>query len=361
MKLAFLWHWQKKTLPHLRGAFAAEDTLIKAIGRLTSEGEDAMVFAIGPSEYVRPPFLCDSQNVWYRLCPNREQLVDALADFDPHVVIMSHEPKDYDDVLEAVQRLSARKIMFYSAPITPNEITRQFDAFFVHHAFQGEVLAQIGYSRDKVVVAPKTADLDVFCPAADEVHRWDCIYPSRGGFGYWKRIEMAVEACRLAGKTLVVPGGRIPGTLDCGARAPGRLIERRLPARLSDFTMRYRRRPFPWLTTLAWQTAAEMAERYNQSRCFVITSNEREMGPRVIPEAAACNLPLVCCSDSPACVSYTEKLGGFIADPNPKDVAAKILQALAAPSATRESLLAQRMDSWVIYRVLKDKLDEWSL
>jgi len=161
--------------------------------------------------------------------------------------------------------------------------------------------------EDKIIVAPKTADLNVFKPLNID-KKWDCIYPGRCTEGYWKRPELAIEACQIAGKSLVMPGANLKRTYN----------------HVKIFNK--------------WLTPFELNIIYNQSRCLLITSNYKEMGPRVIPEAAACNIPIVCCSDSPANVSYVEKIGGFIAKPDPLDIAGKIKLATNTICNSREQL-----------------------
>lgn len=360
MRLAFVWHWYKRTSPELAGAFAAEDTLIKAIRRLTNEGEQAVIFALAEESYAVGHTFSKRQGIWYTLVPDRETLLSEVCCFDPDMIFLNHHPFNYDDVLQGITKLRAKKAIYYSSPISSHPITQTFDAFLVHHSYQADQLIGLGIDACKIHIAPKTADLDCFYPIEGTRKKWDCIYPARGGFGYWKRVELAVEACRLIGKTIVLPGANIPGSLNIDPVSIRRHVARRFLLLWRKLTSRINKlQEFPWVTTLSWQTPEELSRIYNQSGCFVITSNNMEMGPRVIPEAAACNLPIVCCSDSRACVSYANVLGGLIAKHDPQDIASKIKLALSLTPKSRQLLLEAGLDTWVIYRVFKQLFEEW--
>ncbi len=360
MNIAFIWHWYKRTSSELAGAFAAEDTLIKAIGRLLDEGYRAVIFALAKEPYTTGRIFNERQGTWYSLVFNRETLVSDVRSFDPDVVFVNHHPRDYDDILQGIAELRAKKVIYYSAPITLSPLTKTFDAFLVHHACQAGELVNFGVDASKVHVAPKTADLDCFCPIEGTTKKWDCIYPARGRFGYWKRIELAVEACGLIGATIVLPGAEIPGTLNRNPSPKQQRLSKYFPRLWRKLALRIGKlQGFPWVTTLSWRAPEELNMCYNQSRCLVITSDDTEVGPRVIPEAAACNLPIVCCSDSRACVSHASALGGYIAAPNPRDVASKIKMALSTTPNSRKKLIEKGLDTWVIYRVIRGLLDEW--
>jgi len=360
MRLAFVWHWCKRTSPPLAGALAAEDTLLKAIQRLTNEGEEAIIFALAPEQYAKGRVLNERQGIWYMLVRDRETLLDEVRQFDPDVIFLNHNPKNYDDILEAVSRLRAKRAIYYSAPISFHPITQTFDAFLVDHSYQANQLIDLGTVASKVHVAPKTADFDRFYPVQGMTKKWDCIYPARGGFGYWKRIELAVEACRLAGVTIVIPGGDIPGTLNNELNPLQQRIARRVPNLWRGLARQVKYlSEFPWVTTLEWQSPEAMNLLYNQARCLVITSDDNEMGPRVMMEAAACNLPIVCCADSRACVSRAKVLGGFVAEPKPCDIASKIRLTLSSNPNSRQLLQEAGLDTWVIYRALRRLLEEW--
>jgi len=363
MKWAFVWHWEKKSHPALKGAFAAEDTQIRAIGRLTEEGEDAAIFCIGTAEAPDGRYYSERQSIWYNRAPDPHHLFQAITDFAPDIVVLNHNPNPYNDFLEAISSLQCKKVVFFAATLDYLELLQTFDAYVVHHPFQKELLGTLGYDKSKGVIAPKTADTDTFFPIANAEKKWDCIYPTRGGFGYLKRIELAVEACRLIGKTICLPGAKIPGTLHRDAVSSHGDISHRLPGRVLRLARRFgflRTSQYPWVTTLPWQTPEEMNRCYNQSRALLITTNDRDVGPRVMPEAAAVDLPMVCCADARACVSHARSLGGWIAQPNPRDIARKVELALRFPRHTHEMLDAAGLDIWVIYRALRLLQERWS-
>jgi glycosyltransferase involved in cell wall biosynthesis len=360
VRVAFVWHWYKRTNPELAGTFAAEDTLIKAIGRLVAEGEQAVIFALAREPYAVGRTFSERQGIWYTLVPDRETLLNEVRCFDPDAVFLNHHPYDYDDILQGVAKQRAKKAIYYSAPVSFHSLIQTFDAFLVHHPYQAEQLIGLGMDAHKIHIVPKTADLDCFYPNEGTTKKWDCIYPTRGGFGYWKRIELAVESCRLIGATIVLPGAAIPGTLNTQPSPLQKRVAQWFPRLWQKSASRIGKlHEFPWVTTLSWQSPEELNIRYNQSRCLVITSDDNEMGPRVIPEAAACNLPIVCCSDSRACVSHANVLGGLIAEPEPRDIASKIKLALSSTPNSRQLLLEAGLDTWVIYRVLRKLLEEW--
>jgi len=361
MKLVFVWHWEKRFFPNKNDGFYAEDTLIKTIARLREEGEDSVIWAVCGDVADETEFVSKRQGVAYKLFPSRERLIGAFAGSGADVIFMNHNPAAYDDVLNAAINTSAKTVVYFSAPIVGCENFQHIDCYLVHHDCHAQLLEGMGIPSDRIQVAPKTADMDVFHPDTNVQKRWTCIYPARGGFGYWKRLELAVEACRVAGVTLVLPGAEVPR---CAPLSP-QPIQSFLAYKAHWFWKRLAwRLPFlslyPWVTILPWQSPDEMAACYNRASCLLITSNEAEMGPRVIPEAAACNLPIVCCSDSPACVSHTRRLGGFIADPSPKALADCIHEALSKPCRSRAALLEEKLDTWVIYRVLMGLIKQWT-
>jgi len=296
-----------------------------------------------------------------------DTLIGEIRKFNPDICFFNHHSEPYDDFLKALDDLSCKRILYFSAPISLERTARNFDAFIVHHEYQKTKLINLGINSEKIDVAPKMTDFDVFYDKKNPVKKWDCIYPSRGGFGYWKRIELAVGACALAGATLCCPGSSIPNTM---GRPPARnfpLSARIWPAYFyKNMLRKYKKAKknpdldaFPWVETLPWQSTEQMVNNYNQSRCMIITSDENEMGPRVIPEAAACNLPVVVCSDSPSCVSHARKIGGFIAEPDIRDIADKIRMALSLKTVhSREYLLEAGFDTWTIYRALKKRIGD---
>lgn len=361
MRLAFVWHWSKRADPQRNGALAITDGRLKAVERLTAEGEEAVVFALAKPPHANTHFFCKDQRVRYNLVPDRARLLEELTRFRPEAVFLHHHRGNYDDLLEGVAAPAAKRAIFYCSTITYHPITMSFDAFVVDHQFQADALADLGVDPSKIHLAPANINLDSFRPVAGTTKRWDCIYPARGGFGSLKRIELAVEASRMAGVTLCLPGANIPCTLNQTPERGQRVVSRWAPwlwRRAAPIVRGLQQ--YPHVTSLPWLSQEQLCDCYNQSRCLVTTSNDREMGPRIIPEAAACNLPFVCCSDCRAAVSHAKRMGGFIADPNPRDIAAKIRHALASKPNTRKRLLDAGLDTWVIYRVVRRLLDEWT-
>ncbi len=230
-------------------------------------------------------------------------------------------------LLQNISELSGKKIIYYSSPVIYKNPFRQyitkshlkFNFHIVHHEYQkNQLIKKFRIDPSKIIIAPKTADLDLFKPMNLD-KKWDCIYPCRGKEGSWKRPELAIEACRIANKSLCMPGANLVNK-------------------------------YQHVTTFdKWQTPEELAVLYNQSKCLVITSDYKEMGPRIMMEAAACNIPIVCCSDSPANISHISKLGGFVAKPKAKDIAQKIELAVKAEVNYRNELERLGFDFDLIY------------
>lgn len=319
LKFVFLWHWQKRLTREKNAVFAVPDSLINAIGRLSSEYSVKIVALSKTKNYnVYSP----EQNIDYVFRKSLKKIIAETTQIDPDFLLINHHPYPYEELQKKLNFLRAKKIIYYSAPINElNEYHRKMDCHIVHHEYQKEILKKKGINPEKIFIAPKTADMKIFKPMAVG-KKWDCIYPMRGTIGYWKRPELAIKACKLNNMSIIMPGAKIPSE-------------------------------YYWVTTPnEWKTPEELTVLYNQSKCLVITSNESEMGPRVIPEAAACNIPIVCCSDSPACVSHVKKIGGFVAEPDPEDIAEKIKLAIQEKVNTRQRLIELGFDYDLIYRIL---------
>ncbi|MBA7565134.1 hypothetical protein ES708_06809 [subsurface metagenome] len=347
LNIVFLWHWQKRLTREKNAVFAVPDFLINIIGKLFSEYSlklviqgkrpifavtDSLIGAIGKLSlkyYVKLVALSKKrnynvyspeQNIDYIFRKSLKDIVSVTKKIDPDFIFINHHPMPYKELQEKIDQLRAKKFIYYSASIKEiNDYHRRLDGHIVHHEYQKDILKKKGIDTEKIFVAPKTADMKVFKPVALE-KKWDCIYPMRGGIGYLKRPELAIEACRINNMSIVMPGAKIPPE-------------------------------YHWVTTFDnWKLPEELAELYNQSKCLVITTDDMEMGPRVIPEAAACNIPIVCCEDSRACASHVKKIGGFIAKPNPMDISEKIKLAIKTKTNTRQRLLEIGYDYDLMYR-----------
>lgn len=315
IKFYFIWHWNKKTTKELRGAFAAFDSLIFAIAKLTElKGYEIKILTIDSKN--KGDLYSKNQGIYYKFFDSKSEIIDYLKKENPHYIFLNHHSRSYKDFVNEIVNLSAKKIIFYSAAIVYKNPFRQyitdqhlkFDYHIVHHQYQKDQLVRkFKINPTNIIIAPKTANFDLFKPLNLE-KKWDCIYPARGGEGYLKRLELAIKACKIANKTLCLPGAVLKGK-------------------------------YEWVTTFdEWQSPEALAKLYNQSRCLLMTTNYLEMGPRVTMEAAACNIPIICCSDSLANVSHVSKIGGFIAKPNPKDIAEKIELAINTKIDSRSEL-----------------------
>lgn len=323
-KIYFIWHWKKKTDDKLKGVFAVFDSLLYAIQKL-SKDFDVQIICI--SDVNHGYFFSEEQKIKYYFVKDKAELFDYLKKNSPDVIFLNHHSQKYKDVLKEIEKLNCLKMIYYSSPIkffdnniknifrnifksTISKNHKNINYHFVHHDYQKRQLKKILNLQDKnIIIAPKTADLNIYKPLKIE-KKWDCVYAGRSTEGYWKRPELAIEACALSKKTLTMPGAKL-------------------------------KKEYPHVTVFDhWLEACELNNIFNQSKCFIITSDEFEMGPRVIPEAAACNIPIICCSDSPACVSHIKKIGGFIAEPNFKDISEKIDLATKTICNSREQLIS---------------------
>lgn len=322
MKIIFLWHWQKKIKPDGTGFFV-EDSFIYAIGKLSQEHE-VYLFAINKNS-VDKEVWCKSQNIRYKFYSTVDKLIDAVKKEQPDILFYNHHPDDFYNIRKELNLSSKIKGIYFSAPITPAPDWADMNILMVHHNCHKNQLIQLGVPETNIWVSPKTANEKIFYPRKIE-KKWDVIYPARGGLGYWKRLELIVEACKLAKLSLVIPGSNLDAT------------------------------DLKHVTVLPWLTPEELAIAYNQSRCLAVTSGFQEMGPRIIPEAVMCNIPFVVCNDSPAGVSHAQRLGGLISKPNPRDFAKMLKKAVQLNNDFRKRALELGMDYESNYRVLKEIL-----
>lgn len=323
IKIFFVWHWLKKTSEDAHGTFAVFDSLMFAIRQL-SKLYNVKIICL--SEENSGKYFCKEQEIEYVFLKTEGEIIKWLSAHPSDVIFINHHSKNYKGFLKEINNLKALKLIYYSSPIlikagnfkswimnllsnSANKELKKLDYHFVHHDYQKkQLLSVLKIDEERVLVAPKTADLEIFRPAKEE-KKWDCVYPGRCTEGYWKRPELAIEACAIARKTLVMPGAKLT-------------------------------KAYKYVTVFNnWLNAKELADVFNKSKCMVITSDDTEMGPRVIPESAACNLPIICCSDSSACSSHIKKIGGFIARPDPSDLAEKIRLAVNTICNTRQQLI----------------------
>jgi len=345
INIYFVWHWQKKTSEKLKGAFSVFDSMMQAI-KLLSKNQKYNVKVLCISNVNSGEYYSEEQGLGYFFVKTLEDVAGYLKESKPDYIFLNHHGKDYYELLREVNQISCKKVIYYSSLIrlrdknlfsslknalqnkSPVKEFEKIDFHITHHEYQKkELLAQLKIKEDRIFVAPKTADLEKYKPL-NVSKEWDCIYPGRCSEGYLKRPELAIKACEIAGKTLVMPGAKLDNT-------------------------------YEHVTTFDdWIQESELISLYNKSKCLLITTNYREMGPRVIPEAAACNIPIVCCSDSSACVSHVKKIGGFIAEPNVHDIARQINLATKTICNTRDRLIEIGYAYDLIYKTILEILSE---
>lgn len=326
LKIVFLWHWQKRLTKEENAVFAVPDSLINAIGKISSDYSVKLVAISKKRDYE---IYSPEQNIHYIFRKSLKKIISVTNKINPDVLFVNHHEASYEKLQKKVDSIKV-KFIYYSAPIIElNKYHRNLDGHIVHHEYQKEILEEKGIESQKIFIAPKTGNMDIFKPMKIE-KKWDIIYPMRGKT-FRKRPQLAIEACRINNMSIVMPGAKVPSE-------------------------------YHWVTTFEeWNTPEELATLYNQAKCLAITSNDEEMGPRVIPEAAACNIPVVCCSDARACVAHVKKLGGFIADQNPQDIAEKIKLAIHTKVNTRQRLIELGYDYDLIYRVLSDLIKNYTI
>lgn len=325
MKIAFLWHWRKKVNKELTG-LAIKDSIINAIGKF-SDDYDVYVYALDNLNAERETF-CKEHNITYKFFQTKDKLIRAIKDFNPEVLMFNHHPKNYKSVRKSLRPYSKINGIYITSQIKFMWDWRKFDFIFANHEYQKKRLIRFGAKKENIWISPKTADEKIFFPMKKD-KKWDLIYPARGGIGYLKRIELVIEAAKINKQSVVLPGSS---------------------TKLNKY---------PNVTVLPWLSPEELAEVYNKSRCLVITSNKREMGPRVIPEAVMCNLPFVVCSDSPAGVSYAKQLDGVITMPRPKDIAKGINIAINRNNNYREKALSIGLDVDINYRHMLEVINKY--
>lgn len=336
-KLVFVWHWNKKINEQ---GFLADDSLIYAIRELSKKYDVEIV----AKKNGLANTVLQSNGLTYVLFETKKEIIDYIINTrKPDLVFFNHHSAPYDDLLRPiVSEKSIHTGIYYSSPIrfygkdllsywkhhrfrlyNLSKYHTSISYHLVHHPYQREELINYGVQRDRIFVAPKMADEDIFKPNHAGLKKWNCIYPGRCTEGYWKRPELAIEATKSLGYSLVMPGAKLNTT-------------------------------YEHVTTFDnWVPQERLVDLYNQSECLVITSNIVEMGPRVIPEAALCNIPIVCCSDAKACVSHVKNIGGFIASPNVEDISKKIRLACNTIVNSREFLLRNGYTNKLILNVLQ--------
>lgn len=343
-KIFVVWHWYKKlTNDSQQPSIAVEDTLFDALYALAEHFD---VTLISLNQHKLPSYRDEKNGVNYVFCQNQKEIIEYANLHRSDVLLLNHHSQPYDDLIEQLLPTTDTSILFYSSAIQlqpldllrfklhhglfahpVSRVYKKINYHLVHHAYQkNELMHQTQLSPDRIFVSPKSANPSYFSPTKNGTKKWDTIYPGRCTEGYLKRPELAIKATDQLNMTLFMPGAKLKKT-------------------------------YPHVTTSTqWMDRNALNEAYNQSDVLLITTNYREMGPRVIPEAMMCNLPVVCCADSTACVSHVKKFGGYIAKPNVHDITKKLLLAKSTNVNTREELIRQDEPN-AILRTLQNILE----
>jgi glycosyltransferase involved in cell wall biosynthesis len=254
----------------------------------------------------------------------------AMKEIEKHHTVTYHEPTDsipedaYVFFWEAcctinskdgamyrrIQSLPNKKALLFAGGPIQKEWVDGFDHVFVESKINLDEFTELG-------VPCSTAfgvNTDMFKPMKlPKV--WDGIH--HGASASWKRQWLAAEA--LKEKMLVV--GRFQEEDPFPFQESARLGAEVLPQ----------------------QPYAKVAELINQSKALIQTANYWGGGQRATLEALACDVPVICMSDSPKNREYVEESGyGFVVDPQPHHIksAMERLPTLK-PGAGREYVLSK--------------------
>ena len=175
---------------------------------------------------------------------------------------------------------------------------------------------QTSYGRDSRVVYPP-CDTDYFHPSPTSVSRRGAVVVAR--LVSYKRVDLAIDACALAGVSLTVVGDgpeRAHLQAHAEARAPGRV---RFVGAVSRADLRD-----------AYQRAA-----------VVLFPGVEDFG--IVPvEAQSCGAPVVALGVAGALETVLHHPGAFVSGPDPSLFAEAIRQTLDHPPAESESCIQAR-------------------
>lgn len=193
-------------------------------------------------------------------------------------------PKDKQNYLR-IRSLPNRKALLFAGGPIKREWLDGFDHVFVESKINAGELEDLGISHSTAFGINE----EIFHPMNLE-KKWWGIHP--GACASWKRQGFVGEA--LGDKGLV-----------CGRIQPGNID-----------TFGFDRCKELGTTVLPQQTPEELAVLLNQSHCLLQTSAYWGGGQRATLEALACNIPVVCMSDSPKNREYVEESEcGLVVEP----------------------------------------------
>lgn len=218
--------------------------------------------------------------------PTEEIDKDAIVFFWEAACTANSKDKD---MYKRIQSLPNKKFLLFAGGPIKKEWVDGFDHVFVESKINLEEFQALG-------VPCSTAfgvNTDMFKPM-NLPKLWDAMH--HGASASWKRQWLAAKAFKE--KMLVI--GRFQET------DPFPFDEsRRLGAEVRSEVS------YP-----------EVAVLLNQSRCLAQTADYWGGGQRATLEALACNIPVICMTDSPKNREYVEESGcGLVADPNAEDIA----------------------------------------
>lgn len=203
-----------------------------------------------------------------------------------------------------VQKLPNKKALLFSGGPIKKEWLEGFDHVFVESKCNADELTDLGVPHSTAFGINE----EIFYPMKLEKKWWGI---HAGTCASWKRQGFIGEA--LQHKGVVV----------------GRVQENNID------TFGFDRCRELGSTVLPEQIPEELAKLVNQSYVCVQTSALWGGGQRVTLEALACNIPVVCMSDSPKNREYVEESGcGLVCDPDPQKIANSVVTAMSTDWGT---------------------------
>lgn len=215
-----------------------------------------------------------------------------------------NSPKDAPNY-KRIQKLKNKKILLFAGGPIKKEWLEGFDHVCVESKINADELTDINIPHTIAFGINES----IFRPL-NLGKKWWGIHP--GACASWKRQGFVGEA--LGDKALI-----------CGRTQPGGID-----------TFGFDRCKELGTTVLPQQTPEELAILMNQSYALAQTSAYWGGGQRATLEAMACNVPVVCMSDSPKNKEYVEESSfGIVVEPNPESLRKGIEIVMNMPTSNK--------------------------
>lgn len=228
------------------------------------------------------------------------------------------------EMFERVRNLPNKKALLFAGGPIQKEWTNGFDHIFVESKINLDEFTQLGIPCSTAF----GVNADMFKPMNVE-KKWDAIH--HGASASWKRQWLAAEAFR--DKMLVV--GRFQETDSFPFTESARL----------------------GATVWTEKPYEEVAVLLNQSKVLAQTSEYWGGGQRATLEALACDIPVICMTDSPKNREYVEESGcGAVCEPNSGDIRRAFDELMnSSPKGGRDYVLSK----WTHYHYATNLLKPW--